>query len=291
MEICTSHYNEDLKWLEKSEFPVIIVTHEGGDTVDHTYKIPNVGYEATAYLKYIIERYDTLPNHVAFIHGHEESYHQLGDRSMLEMIKTANIQNYGYIPLNNCWRCIITNSMIMIDCDLKQFSLDPYFIICASAQFIVSKDKILSNPIEFYKNLYSMIKTKIDAVYFELVWHMIFKCGNSIVPKNDHFYPKLKEIRYTTGTSLTMILSKFKPCYIGNDYPFSLGLIHITNQTEYDYYSTRGGSFFTREDLYSTSLNYTFDYNNIDNIKYMQNVFNNAQIFDSITKTFDNVHY
>ena len=38
-----------------------------------------------------------------------------------------------------------------------------------------------------------MIKTKIDAVYFELVWHMIFKCGNSIVPKNDHFYPKLKE--------------------------------------------------------------------------------------------------
>ena len=253
MEICTSHYNEDLKWLEKSEWPVIIVTHEGGDPVDHTYKIPNVGYEVTAYLKYIIERYDTLPNHVAFIHGHEEAFHQLGDRPMFEMIKTANIQNYGYIPLNNCWRCVITQTNVFTGGDLKMFQLDPYFITCVGGQFIVSKDIILSNPKEFYENLYSTIKTKNDAIYIEHIWNIIFKCGNSIVPKNDHFYPKLKEIRYSTATSLPMIISKFKPCYIGNYYPTGLGLIHITNQTEYDYYSTRGGSFFTREDLTTTT--------------------------------------
>ena len=61
MEICTCHYNEDLKWLDESEFLVNIVHKDGGTPIDYMYCIPNVGYEATAYMKYIIERYDTLP--------------------------------------------------------------------------------------------------------------------------------------------------------------------------------------------------------------------------------------
>jgi hypothetical protein len=92
IEICTSHFNEDLGWLEKSPWPVTVVHHEGGTPVDYTYLIPNVGFETTSYLKYIIERYDSLPDHVAFIHGHETAPHQLGDRPMLDMIRDANIQ-------------------------------------------------------------------------------------------------------------------------------------------------------------------------------------------------------
>ena len=45
MEICTSHYNEDLEWLRKSPWPVSIVHHEGGTPIDCTYLIPNFGFE------------------------------------------------------------------------------------------------------------------------------------------------------------------------------------------------------------------------------------------------------
>ena len=86
-------------------------------------------------------------------------------------------------------------------------------------------------------------------------------------------------------------MSKFKSCYIGNDCPICLGLIHITNQTEYDYYSTRGASFFTNEDLTTPGLNYVVDYNKINYIAYIENIYKIVIVFDSITKTFDNVHY
>ena len=76
MEICTCHYKEDLAWLDNCEFIVNIVHKEGGTPIpNYTYCIPNIGCEATAYLKYIIERYDTLPDYTAFLHGHETSYH------------------------------------------------------------------------------------------------------------------------------------------------------------------------------------------------------------------------
>ena len=33
MEICTSHYKEDLEWLKRSEYQVTVIHHIGGDNV------------------------------------------------------------------------------------------------------------------------------------------------------------------------------------------------------------------------------------------------------------------
>ena len=146
LEICSSHFNEDLEWLKKSQWPVSIVHHEGGAPVEYTYVIPNVGLEVSAYLKYIIERYDTLPDHVAFIHGHETAWHQQGGRPMLDMIKTANIEKYDYVPLNNSWRCVNSEKQMADQLEFikaNKFTVDPHFITCCGGQFIVSKKAIL----------------------------------------------------------------------------------------------------------------------------------------------------
>jgi hypothetical protein len=285
IEICTSHFNENLGWLEKSPWPVSIVHHEGGTPIDCAYyTIPNIGFETTSYLKYIIERYDSLPDHVAFIHGHETAPHQLGDRPMLDMIRDANIQKYDYVPLNNCWRCV--NSMVQMTIELEfvnKHSLPKpadYFITCCGAQFIVSKKALLTNTKKQYQHMYSVTIEKNEAIYFELCWHLIFGCGSSIVPYVDHFTPMLSEILYHTSGNIPMVLSKYKPCFIG--FSQCLDTIHITNQAEYDYYSIRGGTFYVKECL---KFYFKIDENKLIHINNKTDIIKNINIFEEIVKT------
>jgi hypothetical protein len=280
IEICSSHFNEDLEWLKKSQWPVSIVHHEGGAPVEYTYIIPNVGLEASAYLKYIIERYDTLPDHVAFIHGHETAWHQQGGRPMLDMIKTANIEKYDYVPLNNSWRCVNSDKQLTDQLEFMKannFIVDPHFITCCGGQFIVSKKAILSNTKKQYETWFDSTKEPNDAVCFEMIWHIVFGCGSSIVPYVDHFVPKLDEVLYSTASDVPMSIAKFKPCFLGGfrGDPF----ITITNKAEYDYYSIRGGTFFVDE---NSVVDFEFDKNKLNYIGYVNTMRKITSIFNVI---------
>jgi hypothetical protein len=79
--IVTAHYNEDLEWLKKSRHPVVLCDKPGAKsssfTPDKSCTLNvNRGREASSFLKYIVENYDRLPERIAFIHGHEETWHQ-----------------------------------------------------------------------------------------------------------------------------------------------------------------------------------------------------------------------
>jgi len=201
MEICVSHYGENLEWLKQADCPVIVIDHDGAEPhpFETFWTIPNSGYEASSYLKYIIERYDSLPDHVAFIHGHEEAEHQLGGRPMLEMIKTANIKKYGYVPLNNAWRNVLSEmQLVQFKERWKQLFVAPMpdrFTLDTAAQFVVSKKRILANPKSKYEFLYDTIDTKDDATILEHMWHYIFGEKISMQPSKDLFVPPLEEIK------------------------------------------------------------------------------------------------
>ena len=193
MEICTSHYNEDLEWLKKSEFPVTVIHHEGGSEFPEfkeTYVIPNKGYEASAYLTFIIRRYDSLPEYIAFIHGHETAEHQRIP-CMLTAIRTANIQKYPFVNLNNSWVYRVIDDGI-----LKSFHkyVKQKTVIMASmgAQFIVHKDRILLRPKEYYQHLFDITETKDDAMCIEHLWHIIFGEHPVSIPHDDLFIPNIR---------------------------------------------------------------------------------------------------
>jgi hypothetical protein len=216
MEICTSHYNENLKWLEDSPWPVTVVHKEGGEPFSEQFiqfTIPNTGFEVSSYVSYIINRYDTLPYHVAFIHGHETAQHQLGDRCLLDMIKTANIDKYEYIPLDNSWNCV---NMKFMHRYLKKIlpNHPDMFICCAGGQFIVSKKAIQSIPLERYQMLLDSIKSKNDAVAAELSWHIWFTGKTSCVPLDNFFNPSVK-VRYSTASNIPMKISELRFVYAG----------------------------------------------------------------------------
>lgn len=239
MEICTSHYKENLEWLRESPWPVTVVTHENGDTVPSIFKniftVPNTGYEVSAYAKFIIERYDTLPDFTVFIHGHETSYHQNSGRHPIKLIKDANIEKYEYIPLGNTWRIVIPSRH-----GLDETMHDNVFSCCTGAEFIVSKNRIRKYSIEFYKNMLEKYQSKNDCIKMEHYWHVLFD-SPSMFPKDDMFNPPIPEILYHTS-SLPFSLSELKFGYIGSP-PSPTGTIHIQTAEEYEFYAQRGTVF------------------------------------------------
>jgi len=241
MEICTCHYKEDLTWLlEGSEWPVSIVHKEGGDPVTLSkgtlWTIPNVGTEAPAYLWYIIQRWDTLPDYVAFIHGHEHAHHQQGDRPLLEMIRGARVQKYGYVPLGNAWNPIWRrgqNAACLETYEKIGLKVPEFYVTCSGAQFVVSRERIRRNPLEFYTNLYNMKLKLNDCIALEFSWHVIFGEHWMLLPRADHFEPPLKEIKYARTAEITLDKTK-------------LTVAHITSltRTHYEELMYSGASFF-----------------------------------------------
>jgi hypothetical protein len=190
LHIVTGHWKEDLEWLKQSKWPVVLIDKEGADPswITPQHVIPNNGQEVSSYLKYIIENYDNLPDHVAFIHGHENAWHQCHDRPLLDVIDGAKINEYGFIPLNNWTR---TYEFANEEKDYMKiedmwteyefpFKRPPKFfeMECPlGAQFIVARDRILRNPKILYQKWYEKIQVddKVrSTTFFELVWHIIF---------------------------------------------------------------------------------------------------------------------
>lgn len=211
--VVTAHYKEDLNWLRSSKYPVVVCDKEGAD---HSPFPPdakcslafNKGREAGSFLKFIIEYYDELPKHVAFIHGHEETYHQRLPFGILEAIEKAKKTTYGYISLNNLLQ-VTGDDRTKIDFKIPvsddtwvseygdwvhpliKGAWDEYFrpmlgYDCPKnlryqccAQFIVSRAAILRNSKESYEKLFKFVTDPDQDDYkngfvLEFTWHMIF---------------------------------------------------------------------------------------------------------------------
>lgn len=190
LHIVTSHWKEDLDWLKQSKWPVVLIDKEGADpswlTPQHV--IPNKGREVSVYLKYIIENYDNLPDNIAFIHGHETAWHQHYPNPLLDLIECANIENYGFISLNNWVRMYpfadedTGMQKIATLWDEFEFPMKKpptmYTLACPlGAQFIVSRERIHARPLGLWKKWYEKVLVSDDLIistFFELVWAMIF---------------------------------------------------------------------------------------------------------------------
>ena len=223
MEIITCHYKEDITWLKESPYPVNVIHKEGGDipSIDITYTCPNdnKGDEAVAYLKFIIKRYNTLPDHCVFLHGHEHAHHHQYDKSLLELIECANIEKYDYITLNNSWRFQTVSNLenlqwrpnnklllALLDNNIPSENL----VYDANGQFIVSKQYILKNTLEFYKILYDrLLDETYNGYMFEECWHLLFTHKLIDPPFSDKFNFKYK-IKFDLGMCNITLIHYYK---------------------------------------------------------------------------------
>jgi hypothetical protein len=207
IEIVTSHWKEDLTWLLKSPWPVNLIDKEGAAPSPFTPKfvIPNQGNAEIVYMKYIIENYDNLPDHVAFIHGHEDSYHQFHRRPLLDVIMGANIHRYDFIPLNNIFRQFYFNDFVDDIVRFKTFFTYFGFYECDTppnnarivapmcSQFIASRNAIRRYPKKEWTRWYNLMANEsrnyvsLGVCFIEHFWHIIFGQGRICGPNPDWF--------------------------------------------------------------------------------------------------------
>ena len=160
----------------------------------------NKGHEAMAYLSYIIDKYDTLPSTLAFIHPHRDGflsawhtdtpYHDNVDA--LNSLQLPFVQSNGYVNLRCNWNpgCLEAhreNAHVTSEVWHEVFrgttTEDSHFPIQVGAgccaQFAVSKSQVRQRPLEDYKHFRDWIigTEESDAKsgrVMEFLWHVIF---------------------------------------------------------------------------------------------------------------------
>lgn len=191
------HYSLD--WINSQPWPVFISTKEKGFGFA-SEPWGNVGQEIASYVRFILMFWDHLPKHVAFVHGHEKTWHQEGYR-MSYMLRHICLNKFGFASLNafedNAWRPVKGAGRYNVIIRRYWRVVKPYlgpipkngFKEKCCAQFVVSRERIKARP----RALYEMILAQMtdpkkryqraphgknsgwDLIHFwEAIWHYIF---------------------------------------------------------------------------------------------------------------------
>ena len=212
--IVISCYKKDLKWTQQLFSLNIkkIYVYDHSDIIpenefllnnDNYYyeKIENKGCESSAYLKYIMDNYNNLPDKIILLHDDEYTWHHVG--SIVDLIKNSIDSDKPFISLNSyTW----VHASIDTEGYIEEFKPNDYYYSLYSlllepyygdirnfgnflnghkgcAQMIITKSSIVRNSHIFYINLYNYCMSdnvKIGHVAFgfgyfmEFTWHIIF---------------------------------------------------------------------------------------------------------------------
>lgn len=187
-----------LDWINAQPWPVFISTKELGFGIS-SEPWGNVGQEISSYMRFILMFWDYLPEFVAFVHGHEKTWHQEG-YTMSYMLRNICLGKYQYFSLNayesESWRPI-KGSQGYYRIIRKYWKLvEPYlgplpkkgFKEKCCAQFVVSRRRIIARPRELYELILKQMSDPRknygraqhgknagwDLIHFwEAIWHYI----------------------------------------------------------------------------------------------------------------------
>lgn len=191
--IIIARYNESTDWVTKLNKYNNVHVYEKEKPEMEPYNIPeNKGSEATAYLKFIIDIYNYLPNHIVLLHCHEYSWHH--DDSIVTVLDKYINREIYYENINSNAKCghmgdyqdwdtgeVADFYKTLIEPAVGVYTMYPKFTTgyTACAQFIIHKSIILKHSLQFYKDIYKWIMTvdvsfKNHGFYLEWTWHLFF---------------------------------------------------------------------------------------------------------------------
>jgi len=188
--VVVARWNEDLAFVRKLKRRGLrTIVYEKCDP-SAEYNVPvNRGNEASAYLKYIVDHYDSLPVYSVFLHCHERSWHHEG--SIVPLVADSLGDRIGFRNLNNyVLGYILSNPVFpMLESWYEDFlepELGPHhrygdwtFGHLGCAQFIVHRSLIRRRSKRFYTELYEwIVTTKLQSAasgrFLEWTWHLMW---------------------------------------------------------------------------------------------------------------------
>ncbi len=181
MVVVICHFQESLEWISKLSHPYVIYNKNPKNSQKYNNNIPNFGYDAIAYLKYIIDNYDNLPDYVCFSQDNPFAHCP----PFLEKVNNFKF-DVDFLPLGITY---IRDNDNMIN-SAKKYATDNNIPVTlpikfsSGMQYIISKNLILKNDTKFYKKLMSTLPTnsvKTETNYnLEYLWASIFHFNDEL---------------------------------------------------------------------------------------------------------------
>ena len=160
----------------------------------HVQKQVNWGREASAYLHFIITRFDVLPTHMIMVHSHLSSHHMQDQAHVLNMINAAILAPNSFIHIPCGWSDRLQPRDYEETQQWWNTVVKPYRGVFppndagfySYAQFIVSRDRVLRSPVTMYKQMLAYMRDthpicrriynpdERSARYLEWTWHLLF---------------------------------------------------------------------------------------------------------------------
>lgn len=169
------HFKENLDWTKKLIHPYIVINKNPSQNDLFEFNLPNEGFDAAAYLTYIINNYDNLPDFMCFSQDNPFCHCQ----NFLKLVNDFKFDS-EFLPLGITYvregHAILNDSIKYAELYGIRYSLPIKFT--AGTQYIVSKNLVLKNDKEFYgKILKSVLTGKIishENYTFEYLFATIF---------------------------------------------------------------------------------------------------------------------
>jgi hypothetical protein len=174
------HFQEDISWVKKLNHPYIIYNKNEKNNHLFIHNLPNVGYDAIVYLKYIIDNYDNLPDYVCFLEDNPFDHCP----SAVELINKFKF-DVDFFPLGRAYirdnEDILSQTINYANSVGIEYNEPIKFI--NAAQCIVSKNLIMKRSKESYQRIKDSIPAVIlsDINYFiEYLWPTILNFNNAL---------------------------------------------------------------------------------------------------------------
>ena len=178
-------YQEDISWVKKINIPYLI--YKKGEKIDYfkTINIENIGRESEAFLRFIIENYDDLPEKIVFLQG-DPFYHY---KASIDFINNCSNQKdlvllSDFIPIcDEIGRPHHFETLPLLEMlkELKINTSEKMFRFAAGAQYLVLKKHIISKSLDWWKNAYNIHKYYKTAPWsFERLWLTIWNYEEKI---------------------------------------------------------------------------------------------------------------
>ena len=189
-----ARYQENVDWT--NGLPHAIIYNKGTTPPNSRHpsiSLPNLGREGLTYLHHIIENYDKLDDYTCFLQGNPFDHTPRLEQRITSFQQKLDAGQAvpGYEPLskniytiNLCYDITdFSLHALLIDTYRKVFGrskTDHTFAFAAGAQFIVSRDTILSRPKSFYEAIVPLMSYSVhppEGFALERFWGMIFTHG------------------------------------------------------------------------------------------------------------------
>jgi hypothetical protein len=164
-KVIIAAYRENLEWTNKLKQENVIIYNKSDRIIENSIRIPNVGRDPQTFIQYVVDNYNSLPDYSIFVQG-DPFPHMISD------INSDNFQQHiedlvhsnkiDILPLFCNFFCephglrhgIKTHEYMSLF-----FNESPpnEVIFSAGCQYIVSKNNILHNPLQFYVKFNEMM--------------------------------------------------------------------------------------------------------------------------------------